>query len=60
MSAAGAAQLPPDEDRSAVLIGTTIGFLIPAMLILILRVGVRTMMTKNMSWDDYLMIVAMV
>ncbi|KAK1146344.1 hypothetical protein N8T08_003131 [Aspergillus melleus] len=59
MSAAAAAPLPPDEDRSSVYIGTTIGFMIPAGLILILRVGVRTLMTKNMSWDDWLMITAM-
>ena len=60
MSAAAAAPLPPDEDRSSVYIGTIIGFMIPAGLILILRVGVRTLMTKNMSWDDWLMIAAMV
>lgn len=52
--------LPPDVDRSIVLNGTALGLLIPAVLVVIVRVAVRAFMTKNIGWDDWLMIIATV
>lgn len=52
--------LPPDENRGSVLVGAILGLLIPAILILMLRVYVRAFITRNMGWDDWLMITAAV
>lgn len=54
------AQLPPDVNRASALNGTAIGLLVPAIITLILRLLVRIFMTKNMGWDDYLMLIGMV
>jgi hypothetical protein len=58
-AAAAAATLPPDVNRGNVYFGTIVGFLVPSLLIIMLRTWVRIKYT-NLWWDDFLMIAAVV
>lgn len=52
--------LPPIANRAIVLNGVAIGLLIPAIIILAIRMGVRAFITKNLGIDDWLMLAAAV
>lgn len=53
---------PPDGDRSQgwALLAVCWAFVAAALATTILRVWVRTRLTRNLGWDDYYMIIAMV
>jgi hypothetical protein len=57
--AAAAAALPPDVDRGNVYFGVIVGFLVPSLLMIMLRTWTRLQFTK-MWWDDWSIIVAVV
>jgi len=58
-SPTSAVPLPPDVNRGHVYFGTLVGFLVPSVLIVLLRIWARTNFSK-MWLDDYLMIIAIV
>lgn len=53
---------PPDGDRSQgwALLAVCWAFVTAALATTILRVWVRMRLTRNVGWDDYNMIIAMV
>lgn len=53
---------PPDGDRSQgwALLAVCWAFVTAALATTILRVWVRMRLTRNIGWDDYNMIIAMV
>ena len=53
---------PSDGDRSQgwALLAVCWAFVTAALATTILRVWVRTRLTRNLGWDDYYMIIAMV
>jgi hypothetical protein len=48
------------ESNLSFILGITIFFHVLALIAVILRIYVRTMVIKVMGWDDYTMIIAMV
>ena len=53
---------PPDGDRSQgwALLAVCWAFVTAALTTTVLRVWVRTRLTRNLGWDDSYMIIAMV
>lgn len=55
----GAAQGIPDEDQGPVILGATLTVTIAALMTMVTRLYVRLVMIRNVGWDDYVMITAM-
>lgn len=50
----------PDEDQGPVILGATLTVTIAALITMATRLYVRVRMIRNVGWDDYVMITAMV
>ena len=50
----------PNEDQGPVILGATLTVTIAALITMITRLYVRVAIIRNMGWDDYVMISAMV
>lgn len=55
-----AGQNAPFEDQGPVVLGATLTVTIAALITMATRLFVRVHMIRNVGWDDYVMIVAMV
>ena len=56
----GADQRVSNEDQGPVILGATLTVTIAALITMATRLYVRIRMIRNMGWDDYVMISAMV
>jgi hypothetical protein len=50
----------PNEDQGPVILGATLTVTIAALITMITRLYVRIRMIRNVGWDDYVMISAMI
>lgn len=50
----------PNEDQGPVILGATLTVTIAALITMATRLYVRIHMIRNVGWDDYVMISAMV
>ncbi|KAF2109161.1 hypothetical protein BDV96DRAFT_652019 [Lophiotrema nucula] len=55
-----ALQNPPNENEGSAILGATFTVTIVALVTMITRLYVRLRMIRNVGWDDYVMIAAMV
>jgi hypothetical protein len=49
-----------DENQGPVILGSTLTVTIAALITMVTRLYVRVRMIRNVGWDDYVMISAMV
>lgn len=55
----GPGQGVPDEDQGPVILGATLTVTIAALVTMVTRLYVRSVMIRNVGWDDYVMMSAM-
>ena len=55
----GHGQGVPNEDQGPVILGATLTVTIAALITIATRLYVRLSMIRNVGWDDYVMISAM-